>query len=161
MKSENFKAKTSLILLKWKFVSSNLKIESKNTSIWNGNSFNLKLKTPVSSKSLSLPKIQILKNSQSLEFDTLLIFRKSFLIFCKNLEETQKFTNLILLNLKKFLFKKYKQNTLLKKKLHFREIKSIHYEISYNLLNIIYLYSPQRINFPFFIDLDLIKRSFC
>jgi ribosomal protein S4 len=41
----------------------------------------------------------------------------------------------------------------------FRSTKPIHLEISYKLLNIIYLYPPQRLNFPFYIDGDLISRS--
>jgi ribosomal protein S4 len=61
--------------------------------------------------------------------------------------------------LKKYLFK----NPSKKQKLDTLKIggvKPIHLEISYKLLKIIVLYSPQRIYYPFFIDVDLIKRSY-
>jgi ribosomal protein S4 len=38
--------------------------------------------------------------------------------------------------------------------------KPLHLEISYKLLNIIFLYAPQRIYYPFFIDVDVLRRSF-
>lgn len=37
--------------------------------------------------------------------------------------------------------------------------KPLHLEISYKLLTIIFLYSPQRIYYPFCLDLDLLQRS--
>ena len=37
--------------------------------------------------------------------------------------------------------------------------KPLHLEISYKLLTIIFLYSPQRIYYPFCLDLDLLRRS--
>ena len=98
-------------------------------------------------------------NSKTLK--NLALYRNSFLIFLKCLENHKKFVSLLTLNVKKSLFKRslYKQKSSFWKILAFRAIKPIHIEVSYNLLNIIYLYSPQRINFPFFMDLDLINRS--
>ena len=43
--------------------------------------------------------------------------------------------------------------------LKFKATKPLHIEISYKILNLIYLFSPQRVNFPFYVDFDLIKRS--
>lgn len=95
------------------------------------------------------------------------LYRKSFLLLLKHLEKSKKFTSLISLSMKKSLLKKFfnKQKSINKdfynfsKKLSFRLIRPINFEVSYNLFNLIYLYSPQRVNFPFYIDLDLIKRS--
>lgn len=89
------------------------------------------------------------------------LYRTCFLLFLKYLENYKKFTRLVSLNMKRSLFKRsvYKPKSAFLKKLNFRVMKPIHLEVSYNLLQIIYLYSPQRLNFPFYIDLDLIKRS--
>lgn len=95
------------------------------------------------------------------------LYRKSFLLFLKHLENSKKFTSLISLSMKKSLLKKsfYKQKSINKdfydfsRNLNFRLIRPLNFEVSYNLLNLVYLYSPQRVNFPFYIDLDLIKRS--
>lgn len=96
-----------------------------------------------------------------LKKNTLLISRKNFFFFLKSLNNSKKFTHLVVLNFKKMLFRSFfsKQKVFFLKTLDFRMIKATHFEVSYNLLNLIYLYTPQRINFPFFIDLDLIKRS--
>jgi len=37
--------------------------------------------------------------------------------------------------------------------------KPLHLEISYPLLTVIFLYSPQRVQYPFLLDFDLLKRS--
>lgn len=92
------------------------------------------------------------------------VYRKSFLIFLKHLENSQRFQSLLTLNMNRFFFKKsfYKQKykvSSFSKNLTFRLIRPMNLEISYNLLSLVYLYSPQRVNFPFYIDLDLIQRS--
>lgn len=99
----------------------------------------------------------------------LLFYRKSFLVFLKQLEKSYKFTNLMSLSMKKFVLKKSiftqklenksRNSFKFSKNLTFRISRPLHVEISYNLLNLVYLFSPQRINFPFSINLDLIKRS--
>ncbi len=91
----------------------------------------------------------------------LTLYRTSFLFFLKYLENHKKFSTLIALNLKKFLFTDNfsKSKPTLKKSLNFRKVKPMHLEISYKISHVIYLYSPQRLNFPFFIDLDIISRS--
>ena len=97
-------------------------------------------------KSLHLTKLKRVK------------FKKNFLFFLKHLENSKKFLNLMLL-VNKFLLRKSNFKLAISKKLNFRVIRPMHIEISYNTLSMIYLYSPQRINFPFAINLDLISRS--
>jgi len=99
----------------------------------------------------------------------LALYRKSFLLFLKHLENYKKFTSLVSLSMKKFLLKnsfykqkfgdKYMYLSKFSKNFTFRLIRPLNIEVSYNLLNLIYLYSPQKVNFPFSIDLDLINRS--
>jgi ribosomal protein S4 len=90
----------------------------------------------------------------------LALHRKNFLLFFKHLENYKKFTTRVSLSVKKFLLNKsfYKQK-FGSKNLTFRLLRPLNIEVSYNLLNFIYLYSPQKVNFPFSMDLDLIKRS--
>jgi len=95
-------------------------------------------------------------NYSNLERPVLKTYRTGFLTFFKFLKKDARFQKLLLLSMKKSFSKK---NPSLSKKFPFKSIKPLHLEISYNLLNIIYLYSPQRVTFPFFIDLDLINRS--
>jgi ribosomal protein S4 len=69
------------------------------------------------------------------------------------------YTNFFLLQFKSFL-KKKKQ---LKQKLtsmRYSPMKPINLEVSYKILTIIYLYSPQKITFPASINFDLIYKSF-
>ena len=47
-----------------------------------------------------------------------------------------------------------------RKALRYFGIKPIHLEVSYKLNTVIFLYSPQRLSFPFYIDVDLITRFF-
>ena len=87
------------------------------------------------------------------------LYRESFVFFLKCLSISSKFQNFLDLRLKKSLFFNsfYRKNNL--SCYTFIKIKPMHLEVSYSLLNLVYLYSPQRINFPFFIDLELIRRS--
>lgn len=88
-------------------------------------------------------------------------FRESFLLFLKQLEKDTQFQGLVGLHFHKFMSPKLSPTygNSFSKTLVFRVIKPLHLEISYNLFHVIYLFSPQRVNFPFFIDLDLIRRS--
>lgn len=152
----------------------------KKPVFWSRNSLNGKEKTPNSVKNSSKSVYFTQQNSyydlhkknvKSLNNEKSLIglYRKSFLVFLKQLENCHKFSNLVILNMEKSLLTKYlfKQNSgnklvnwpEISKNLTFRLVRPLNIEISYNLLNIIYLYSPQRVNFPFSIDLDLIERS--
>lgn len=90
-----------------------------------------------------------------------MLLKTSLLLFFKHLNSYNKFTGLVLLNLRKLFSKKlvHQNKSRFSKILHLRVIKPIHLETSYNLLTSIFLYAPQRINFPFSLDLDLIKRS--
>lgn len=89
------------------------------------------------------------------------LYRESFVFFLKCLSISSKFQNFLDLRLKKSLFAHsfYRKNDLSCKNYTFIKVKPIHLEVSYSLLNLVYLYSPQRINFPFFIDLDSVRRS--
>lgn len=64
---------------------------------------------------------------------------------------------LIGLRLKNLFLKKPSKNHILLS-LRYFGLKPLHLEISYNLMKIIYLYSPQRIYYPFYIDIDALKR---
>lgn len=69
------------------------------------------------------------------------------------------FKNFFNSEIKKHFLKKH----FLFKKINFSKfggLKPLHLEISYNLLKIIFLYSPQRLNFPFYINIDLLSRAF-
>lgn len=46
------------------------------------------------------------------------------------------------------------------KSLNFGGLKPLHLETSYRLLKTIYLYSPQRVKFPFYVNIDLLSRAF-
>lgn len=153
----------------------------KNPVFWNRTLLNFKKKHLFTKTFLSNPKkpqpiTQQMSHYASDKKDLKLLnfkkknsalYRKSFLLFLKHLENSKKFSSLISLSMKKSLLKNsfYKQKPINKefydfsKKLNFRLMRPLNFEVSYNLLNIIYLYSPQRVNFPFYIDLDLIKRS--
>nr|QGT76949.1 30S ribosomal protein S4 [Micractinium pusillum] len=98
------------------------------------------------------------KNSK-LKNKNLVFYRKSFLLFLKHLEKSEKFTSFLTLSMKKILFKKYRQNSKFFHKFFFRNQRPLNIEVSYNLLNVVYLYSPQRVNFPFSIDIDFIQKS--
>lgn len=62
------------------------------------------------------------------------------------------------LRLKKNLRKNSSKNNILSY-LNYFGMKPIHLEISYKLFTLIFLYSPQRVYYPFTIDFDLIKRA--
>jgi ribosomal protein S4 len=64
-----------------------------------------------------------------------------------------------ILTLKKYLGKKLSKKQILNG-LKIGGVKPLHLEISYKLLKFIVLYAPQRIYYPFLIDVDLIKRSY-
>lgn len=153
----------------------------KKPVFWNRTLFNFKKKQLLTKTSLSnSKKSQSITQQMSpypsdkkdfklinLKKKNIALYRKSFLLFLKHLENSKKFTSLISLSMKKSLLKKsfYKQKSINKefyefsRNLNFRLIRPLNFEVSYNLLNLVYLYSPQRVNFPFYIDLDLIKRS--
>lgn len=63
------------------------------------------------------------------------------------------------LEIKKLFLKKRKNFKKIKFS-KFGGLKPLHLEISYKLLKIIYLYSPQRLNLPFYINIDLLSRAF-
>ena len=87
-----------------------------------------------------------------------LLFKKNLFQIAMSLNSEEIFNELSLLKLKKYFIKKRSQRQM-KKSLRFYGLKPLNLEISYNILTIIYLYSPQRLYFPFFINTDLILRS--
>jgi ribosomal protein S4 len=72
----------------------------------------------------------------------------------------KKIINTVLtLKLKKHITKKRSRKQILRA-LRVCVLKPMHIEVSYSLSTAILLYSPQRLSFPFYIDVDLILRSF-
>lgn len=67
--------------------------------------------------------------------------------------------NLLTLKLNKHYKRKRSRNQI-GKALRFCMIKPMHIEVSYRMSTAIFLYSPQRLTFPFYIDVDLVLRSF-
>ena len=112
-------------------------------------------------KSFFSKNSRVLKEHRLLKNKNRLLIKTCFLSFLKHLSICKKFNGLVALNLKKSLYKK----SIDQARFHFSRIlqwrtsKPIHLETSYSLLTSIFLYAPQRINFPFYIDLDLIQRS--
>jgi len=112
-------------------------------------------------KSFFSKNSRVLKEPRSLKNKNRLLIKTCFLLFLKHLSIYKKFNGLVALNFKKSLYKK----SIDQARFHFSRIlqwrtsKPIHLETSYSLLTSIFLYAPQRINFPFYIDLDLIQRS--
>ena len=105
--------------------------------------------------------VKNLKEFHPLKNKNRLLLKTSFLLFFKQLDIYKKFTGLTLLNFRKLFSKKliHQNKSRFSKILHLRITKPIHLETSYNLLTSIFLFAPQRINYPFSLDLDLIKRS--
>jgi hypothetical protein len=128
------------------------------------------------------------KNQEKIYFETLRKYRNFFRRWFKYLETHTRYKKFIVLSIKQFFWtvsigaeqksrdfsksifqKSFQKTKILSRKDNnknflyincpFRSTKPIHLEISYKLLNIIYLYPPQRLNFPFYIDGDLISRS--
>ena len=107
-------------------------------------------------------------NKRYKKFNTKLsLFEKKNMVLYRNLilkifvlMNSQKiFKYFLISGFKKYFFKKRFsfQNV---KSLKFGGLKPLHLEVSYSLLKIIFLYSPQRIKFPFYINIDLLARSF-
>ena len=108
-----------------------------------------------------LQKKHVSKEFHLLKNKNRLLIKTCFLLFLKQLSIHEKFQNLVVLNFKKSFYKKSVDQAQFRfsRILHWRTSKPIHIETSYSILTSIFLYAPQRINFPFFIDLDLIQRS--
>jgi ribosomal protein S4 len=128
----------------------------KNPLFWNQTNVSRNKKKVFFSKTS-----RVLKEFQSLKTKNRFLIKTCFLIFLKHLSISKKFQALVALNFKKSLYKKSADQTRFgfSQILHWRTSKPIHLETSYSLLTSIFLYAPQRINFPFYIDLDLIQRS--
>ena len=101
------------------------------------------------------------KESSSFKTKNRFLIKTCFLLFLKHLSISKQFKTLLALNVKKSLYKKSIDQARFRfsRILYWRTSKPLHLEISYSLLTSIFLYAPQRINYPFYIDLDLIQRS--
>ena len=162
----NLKKNKNFYLLKnSKFLSNQEKVKYKylpEENYYLKNNYSNKKKKVGSFFNKVIYQIKNLKSdSSNLKKYDILLYRKSFFVFLKNLNNYKKFSNLVDFILTKFLFQKSlsKTKSLFSPNLSFRVTRPVNLEISYNLLTIVYLYSPQRINYPFYINLDLIKRS--
>lgn len=65
---------------------------------------------------------------------------------------------IFLLTLEKNLSKRFSKNTILSN-FNVFGVKPLHLESSYKLFTTIFLYSPQRVYYPFALDFDLLKRA--
>jgi len=99
-------------------------------------------------------------NNQKVSYDKNIIqkYRNFLLALILGIYYKKFSRELFVLMLKKYLAKKLLKRHILDR-LNLAGMKPLNLEISYKLLKIIFLYSPQRLYYPFFIDLDLIKRS--
>ncbi len=88
-------------------------------------------------------------------------YRKSFLVLINQLKNDAFFSHFLSPLLQKNCLKRSfsKKKKIFLRDWTFRVMKPIHLEISYKILEIIYLFSPQRLHFPFCIDLEGIQRS--
>ena len=110
---------------------------------------------------------------RSYRYKTLLLLYSCFyysrLCFSSNKKQTTSVTiknqklkkpsRLLTLKLKKYITKTRSRKQI-KKALRICPLKPMHIEVSYSMCTAIFLYSPQRLSFPFYIDVDLILRSF-
>jgi ribosomal protein S4 len=181
--SDNLRKKNVLTVLKWKAsprLKSKLKTASQQKQFTKRVSNSQKIlyasggcleKKPVfwkqtifyrnKRKSFFSKNSRVLKQHGSLKNPNRLVIKTCFLLFLKHLSICKKFNGLVTLNLKKSLYRKSIDQARFRfsRILQWRISKPIHLETSYSLLTSIFLYAPQRINFPFYIDLDLIQRS--
>jgi ribosomal protein S4 len=91
------------------------------------------------------------------QFSVKYYYRNILFNILKQLELPSISHNLIILKLEKFLKKKPSKRQI-HHSIQYYGLKPLHLEISYSLMKIIYLYSPQRIYYPFYIDVDALKR---
>lgn len=122
-------------------------------------------KQAISSKnkrfSFVLKNSRMVKESHSRKKKNRLLIKTCFLMFLKYFSMCKKFKGVVALHFKKALHKKLSDQARghFSRILQWRTSKPLHLETSYSLLTTIFLYTPQRLNFPFSLDLDLIQRS--
>lgn len=86
------------------------------------------------------------------------ISKKIILQTLSNLNFDDISKEIFLLTLEKNLSKRFSKNTILSN-LNIFGMKPLHLESSYKLFTTIFLYSPQRVYYPFALDFDLLKRA--
>lgn len=84
--------------------------------------------------------------------------KKVFLECMKSQKRTTLEKKIFLLQLKKYLTKQLSKTENIEI-MGLKNKKPLHLEISYKLWTSIYLYSPQRIYYPFLLDFDILKRA--
>lgn len=166
----NKKHKNHLTLIKYKpLISSHAKYLLFSLK-QNGYLFSEKKPVFINSRNYFYLKSKQLQNSltkqKSKKLNTTLYQSKSHVV-----HKTLMLKTFILMNsnklFKHFLIPEFKNNFIKKlfshrnvRLLKLGGLKSLHLEISYSLLKAIYLYSPQRLNFPFHLNIDLLSRAF-
>jgi|694.fasta_scaffold155384_1 ribosomal protein S4 len=100
-------------------------------------------------KILNTTKLSSLKSSTQ---------KKMILQTLSNLNFDDVSKEIFLLTFEKNLSKRFSKHTILSN-LNIFGIKPLHLELSYKLLTTIFLYSPQRVYYPFALDFDLLKRA--
>nr|UIO59438.1 ribosomal protein S4 [Chlorella desiccata (nom. nud.)] len=100
-------------------------------------------------------KLSALPNSYVFKSD---ISKKIILQTLSNLNFDDVSKQVFLLTLEKNLSKRFSKHTILSN-LNVFGMKPLHLESSYKLFTTIFLYSPQRVYYPFALDFDLLKRA--
>jgi len=105
--------------------------------------------SPIAKESIS----KELRNSQiDSQLSKKIVLKTLSNLYFENLSK-----KIFFLRLKKNLHKNFSKNIILSNLNNFG-MKPMHLEISYKLFTLVFLYSPQRVYYPFTIDFDLIKR---
>jgi ribosomal protein S4 len=119
----------------------------------------LELISVVENASISQFHHQMQDLHQSKKKDIFHYYRKSLVGIICSYNYGKISREFLIMKLKKYLKKKQKKTQILGS-LRLAGVKPLHLETSYKLGKIIFLYSPQRVYYPFFVDIDLIKRLY-
>jgi ribosomal protein S4 len=84
-------------------------------------------------------------------------YRKILVDFITKQKATTLDKKIFVLQLKKYLNKPLPKNKIVEI-MNLKKLKPLHLEVSYKLCTCIYLYSPQRVYYPFIIDFDILKK---
>jgi ribosomal protein S4 len=106
-------------------------------------------------KSFSLSSQAIIKDTNNFELSR--TYRTQFIQLLSQLPLMETSHRLLVLSLKKYLYTQASREKVLTG-LRLHGAKPLHLEISYKVFKIIFLYSPQRVYFPFLVDIDTLKK---
>jgi ribosomal protein S4 len=154
--------KQSNALKSWKRKFSNSCIMQKDYFVKNSS-----ISTPKRIGGFSIFKLKENSLYRNIVYKTLLQMHSDFLYYgciasflpSKRKSNKKTINTLLTLKLKKHITKKRSRKQI-QRALRFCAIKPMHVEVSYSMSTAIFLYSPQRLSFPYYIDVDLISRSF-